>query len=323
MSHNLISVIIPVYNAAQWLSDTLDSLTSQSHTDFEVIMVDDGSTDNSSEICSRHCAADSRFRLVRQKNSGVSAARNSGIKEAQGEWLCFMDADDIMPPDALKNLFDSAAVSGTKIVVGNYIRGNKKSFKFPPPSSAPLPLQVLSSEDAIVAGLYQKRILNNPWGVIWHESIFKSPAPLRFRECRYEDLDLFYRAFERTDRICILDRTVYFYRDNPASFINTWSHARLDALDVTDRIVENMADKSIRLQRAARDRRFSAHYNMLLLMLRHGINLPEQRRRCLEVIRRYRRSELLDSNVRIKNKLGALISYLGMPAMKILCKLSL
>lgn len=323
MTHDLISVIIPVYNAAQWLSETLDSLKSQTYADFEAILVDDGSTDGSAAICREYCSADARFRLISQANGGVSSARNSGIDSAKGEWICFMDADDIMPPDALDSLLRAAIQSDTKITVGNYVRTNRKNFKFPSPASGPLPADTLSSEEAIETGLYQKRILNNPWGVIWHESIFRVPDKLRFRECRYEDLDLFYRAFERTDRICVLDRAVYFYRDNPASFINTWSRARLDALDVTDRIVSHMADKPERLRRAARDRRFSAHFNILLLMLHHGIPLPDQIDRCLRVIKEGRLEELRNPEVRIKNKLGALVSYLGLPAMKILCRLSL
>lgn len=318
----LISVIIPVYNAAPWLSEALDSLKVQTYPDFEVIMIDDGSTDNSSEICRRYSDSDSRFRIISQPNSGVSNARNRGVDESVGEWICFMDADDIMPCYALEALIKSAIGSNTKIAIGDYLRSNRALFDKSLTAAEPLPMTVMDSEDAIVTGLYQKRILNNPWGALFHASIFKEKPTLRFRDCRYEDLDLFYRAFERTDRICLLDLMVYVYRDNPASFINTWSRGRLDALDVTDRIVSHTLGKSLRLRRAARDRRFSAHFNILLLMLRHGIDLPLQKERCLKVIREDRLGELRDSNVRIKNKLGALLSYLGLPAMKLLCKLS-
>ena len=101
MKHmDMISVTVPVYNAEEWLRDALASLQAQTHSDFEVVLVDDGSNDGSPDICQEFCERDPRFRLIRQANAGVSAARNRGIEESRGEWIAFMDADDVMPPDA-------------------------------------------------------------------------------------------------------------------------------------------------------------------------------------------------------------------------------
>ena len=316
-STELISVIVPVYNAEEWVRDALASLQAQSYADFEAILVDDGSTDGSADICREYSEKDSRFRLIRQPNAGVSAARNTGLDSARGEWTAFMDADDIMPPDALETMMTAAAKSGAGIVAGGYTRGIPRHMPTGEGQSMTVP-----SDTAILIGLYQMKILNNPWGMLYHSSVFNGKRPLRFRQCRYEDLDLFYRAFERTDKICILDRTVYFYRDNPGSFINTWRQARLDVLDVTDRMAAHMSMRTPALLRAAQDRRFSAHFNMLMEMTRHGIDNPEQRERCLKVIKELRGNELTDGKVRIKNKLGAMISYLGMPAIRLLCRLS-
>lgn len=312
---NTISVIIPVYNAEKWLTEALESLQGQTFGDFEAILVDDGSTDRSAAICRNFCDKDPRFRLITQSNSGVSAARNLGIDLAKGEWIAFMDSDDIMPPDALEVMISHAHKSEAGIVAGGFVR--RIPSKMP---SGKGQAMTLPSDTAILIGLYQMRILNNPWGMLFNSSIFKEEPALRFRKCRYEDLDLFYRAFERTDKICILDRTVYFYRDTPGSFINTWSDARFDVLDVTDRIVEHMADRSPALLRAANDRRFSAHFNILVEMLRNGIDNPQQKERCLKVIKEQRTNEIYDGKVRLKNKLGALVSYLGLPAIRLLCR---
>ncbi|MDE6290351.1 MAG: glycosyltransferase [Muribaculaceae bacterium] len=312
-----ISVIIPVYNAERWLRDALASLQAQSYADFEAILVDDGSTDCSAAICKEFCGEDVRFRLVSQPNAGVSAARNSGLDRARGEWIAFMDADDVMPPDALAVLMDNAVKSGAGIVAGRYVREIPERVPKGEGHSMTVP-----SDTAILIGLYQKRILNSPCGVLYRTSVFSGGRPLRFRNCRYEDLDIFYQAFERTDKVCILDRTVYFYRNTPGSFINTWSDARLDALDVTDRMAEHMRHRSPALFRAAQDRRFSAHFNMLSEMMRHKVDNQKQINRCLDVIKAQRFNELTDRNVRFKNKLGALLSYLGMPAIRMLCRLS-
>lgn len=312
-----ISVIVPVYNAEDWLQDALASLQRQTYADFEVILVDDGSTDGSADICRKMCGQDPRFRIISQSNYGVSMARNAGLDHARGEWIAFMDADDEMPSDALAVMMEHAVKSGTDIIAGKYVRAIPTRMPYGEGKS-----MTVDSDSAIMVGLYQKRILNSPCGVLYRATVFNGRNPLRFRKGRYEDLDIFYQAFERTDRICILDRTVYFYRDNPDSFINTWSDGRLDVLDVTDRIVEHMRRRTAALLRAAEDRRFAAHFNMLVEMTRHGIDNPQQKERCLRVIKELRLKELTDGKTRIKNKLGALLSYFGMPAIRLVCRSS-
>lgn len=311
----LITVVVPVYNAGPWLGAALESLRSQSHARFEAILVDDGSSDGSSEICRRYAEEDSRFLYFRQDNDGVSAARNKGIDLSSGEWIAFMDADDLLPSDSLLTLLSAAKETGCLIVAGEY---SKKSPE--PKSSKKGEATTVPSEEAIRIGLYQKRILNNPWGMLFHRSVFSGPDPLRFRKCRYEDLDLFYRAFERVPRICLADTMVYYYRDNPGSFINTWSDSRLDALDVTDRIVEHMKKHHPSLLAAALDRRFSAHCNILAEMVRRSIRNRSAFERCMRVIREQRVAELRDPEVRLKNKLGALASYPLLPAIRMLCE---
>ena len=93
----MLSVIVPVWNAAPYLEECLSSLAYQKMAEMEVLLVDDGSTDRSAEICGRYAENDSRFRVIRRKHYGVSAARNAGLEKAVGEWILFLDADDAMP----------------------------------------------------------------------------------------------------------------------------------------------------------------------------------------------------------------------------------
>ena len=96
------SVIIPSYNSAAFLPQALDSLLSQTTGDFEIVVVDDGSTDDTQQILDAYAAKDPRVRCVRQENAGVSAARNNGLAAAKGDWVTFLDADDTYAPDTLQ-----------------------------------------------------------------------------------------------------------------------------------------------------------------------------------------------------------------------------
>lgn len=101
----MISIVIPVYNSECYLVECLDSVLSQTFVDFEVLLINDGSTDNSGEICERYVKKDTRFKVFHQKNSGVSAARNVGIENAKGEWITFVDSDDYIEENFLHCFF--------------------------------------------------------------------------------------------------------------------------------------------------------------------------------------------------------------------------
>src|SRR3954470_10398453 len=117
-----VSVVVPIYNVEPYLRHCLDSLAAQTFTDLEVVMVDDGSTDRSAEIARAYSARDPRFRLVRQPNRGLSAARNTGIDATGGEFLAFVDSDDVVAPTAYEQLVDALDASGSDLATGNVHR---------------------------------------------------------------------------------------------------------------------------------------------------------------------------------------------------------
>lgn len=96
-----ISIIVPVYKAEAYLHRCVDSLLAQTFTDFEVLLIDDGSPDRSGEICDAYAKKDARVRVFHQPNGGVSVARQRGVENAKGEWITFVDADDCLPQKSL------------------------------------------------------------------------------------------------------------------------------------------------------------------------------------------------------------------------------
>lgn len=114
-----ISIIVPVYNTEQYFPRCLNSILSQSFTDFELLLVDDGSTDGSGAICEAYADKDDRIRVFHKENGGVSSARNLGLDEAKGEWICFVDSDDEMLPNGLQTLANGIS-DEVDIVMGGY-----------------------------------------------------------------------------------------------------------------------------------------------------------------------------------------------------------
>ena len=105
MKHPQISIIVPVYNVEQYLQSCIDSIITQTYTDWELLLVDDGSPDRSGEICDEYAKKDNRIRVFHKRNGGVSSARNLGLDKAQGEWVTFIDADDYILSDFIKGLY--------------------------------------------------------------------------------------------------------------------------------------------------------------------------------------------------------------------------
>lgn len=324
----MVSVIIPAYNAAQFLSETVASVISQSYSDWEMLLVDDGSTDNTPGLCDSLAASDPRIHVFHKPNGGLSDARNYALDRAKGEYVTFLDADDLLHPDFLKKTLAVAASSGVPMVAVPYFpfHENVGSFMERRDSSLPRPLE-LSSFAALESACYQTpvgatgRVLDNAaWGKLYSSALWKEA---RFTVGTwYEDLDIFYRILLLAGDIAFLPVPLIAYRQHPASFLHTFSPRRADALDVADRMVAiiesgQLGEVPHSVMAAARVRRFAAHYNILTLLYANHAELPDVERRCVRVVREGRRSVINDPRARMRDRLGALFSYLGPRAIRI------
>ncbi|MFB4033578.1 glycosyltransferase family 2 protein, partial [Streptococcus pneumoniae] len=119
MENQLISVIVPVYNVEEYLKQCLDSILEQTFSNYEVILVNDGSTDSSGLICQEYAEKDTRIRYFEKENGGLSDARNYGIEQAQGEYLTFVDSDDLLDASHLTILYDALVNNDADISIAN------------------------------------------------------------------------------------------------------------------------------------------------------------------------------------------------------------
>ena len=204
MDNPLISIIIPVYNAEDYLDKCIQSVLQQDYENYELILVDDGSTDQSSNIISGWASKDRRIRFLHKENGGQSSARNLGLDQAKGTYISFVDADDYVESDYLSYLL-SLFTSNCRITACNHlvIRGNHKAANNKSED------RILSKKEAFEEVLFHGCIDIAPWAKLYKREVFQT---LRFPEGRiFEDTWLFGDILNQTDSVAFGNRCCYNY----------------------------------------------------------------------------------------------------------------
>lgn len=206
----MVSIVVPVHNAETFLQECLASLASQSYKDFEVLMVDDGSRDNSLAICREWAGKDSRFRVFSQENAGVSVARNRALQEAKGEYVCFVDADDVIAPDYLSRLLD-LSVDGRFPMCG-YTRDKALL------GSGGVLTSNYEAKQFIVHVVEESIDHPNLWMMLFKRNIIEEHG-IRFTPgcVRNEDTEFYIHCLMYEQSVVVSNYRAYFYRPNPAS----------------------------------------------------------------------------------------------------------
>ncbi len=323
----LITIVVPAFNAAPWIAECLDSILAQSFDDWQAIIVDDGSTDATADIAAEYALRDKRIRLMSRPNGGPSAARNTALDAVCTEYVTFVDADDILHPEALQRLMDLADSHPDISAVACWYTTHHFDTSKSLPEARP---RILSAHDAIIATL-RRRPYHEPMSCAkaFRTNLFDG---LRYTEGRrYEDLDIFYKLYWRAGAIVHDTAPIYFYRQHTASFVHRWDSHRADVLNVTDDIVtwsKGLGDA--KLVNAAMDRRLSARFNILVTAARtlraaqrdaiptdtdptqaatayDVAALQATMARCRKDIAADRRRALWDIHTRLRNRLALLV----------------
>ncbi|MGN1194929.1 MAG: glycosyltransferase family 2 protein [Acutalibacteraceae bacterium] len=232
----MISIIIPIYNAESNLRRMLDSVLAQTYTDYECILVDDGSTDASYDVCKEYENRDSRFFCFVQGNGGVSSARNRGLELAKGDYITFLDADDSIPEHYLAELY--AACKNADIAVCDTViyENGKETLRFTHKRSC------LTGTEAINFLLSRKHINSGPYSKLFKKEILKD---LQFPPLKtYEDILFVLDAFTRAEKIAVTDKTEYHYIQNSDGAMSAMmKEPSADIIVATDRILQFISER--------------------------------------------------------------------------------
>ena len=233
----MISVIVPVYCVEPYLRKCIDSILNQTYRDYEVILIDDGSPDECGNICDSYANKDSRVRVIHTDNHGLSAARNVGLTESQGDIICFIDSDDWIDPTMLEVMEAKMNETDADLCVCGFWFENdvtKKEYSFD--------YSICSSSTAIRV-LVNEKLNGNVWNKLYRRKLFceynsdKSDSQeydlIRFPEGKnYEDYFILHKLINNANKVVTLNESLYHYRLRRDSITKTYSAKNL--LDYAD-----------------------------------------------------------------------------------------
>lgn len=209
----LVSVVVPIYNVEKYLEDCLHTVIAQTYKNIEVILVDDGATDNSGKIADKLAKKNKNFVVIHKNNGGLSDARNAGIRAAKGEYITFVDSDDCIDIIFVENLMQAIMESGADIAQCN---NSRKLYQLGRGSGK---LTTLNGGNAFVELMRFKSISPTAWGKIYKISLFRDNN-LEFPVGRiHEDTAILYKLIYSASKVVCIDKVLYYYRVNNNSIM--------------------------------------------------------------------------------------------------------
>ena len=310
MSDPLISVLIPVYNVAKYLSKCLLSVEKQSYIHTEILIYDDGSDDGSEKICDDFVANHSNAQVFHFSNRGQAHARNFLIDHARGEYFVFVDSDDIIAPDYISTLYRLVKKYHCKVAVtslqtfheGDSFAVKKRKYEE----------KILTPMKAVELMNYQVKFDTWPVCKLYHRSIFTSG--IRYPEKKiFEDFAITYLLLFQSDRVAYCNKVSYFYLLRPTSTEGaSFSEKKMDgALEVIHSFDEHM-ELLTPIIKSYQCRMVSFACYLLLKMPRDYKNSDV----IVNLLIKNRRTVLLDYKARPKARVASVLSYMGFPFLK-------
>lgn len=286
---NKVSVIIPVFNVAKYIGRALDSLLAQTHQDWEAIMVDDGSTDDSASIARRYQERDKRFILISQENQGQAVARNNALKIISGEYVMYLDPDDMFHPQAMEICVNASLRDDSDMVTFTYDHPyrtlNKWLHKLGFNDIKPWNRNYKNYDYCVTDNIFRHvtecsnpKGINRKWKVkhcqAWRCLLKADLArKARFAEgVKYEDVPWWGEILLNVKRTTITKLPLYYYYPNPDSFImsaSTEEHIR--SLEVILKLTDKLFEKATPEQRKIWNTNFRNSYNRYLKKKQHRI----------------------------------------------------
>lgn len=309
----LVSIIIPVYNTEKYLPFCINSVLNQTYKNIEIIIVDDGSTDSSTDICNAFEKKDSRIRVLHKVNGGLSDARNVGTDNSTGEYIVYLDSDDYISEDYIEKSLEMCLNYSAEISIMQmcYVAESTNEILV---NQSENELLIFDAKEAIKESLYQKRFSCCAPSKMYKREILKN---IRFPVGRLsEDLAVSHKILGSATQIVYSSDYGYYYRQHDKSIMHTFNPRRLDALEWCDDIETYCAKNYPDIISAAKCRTFNVAVHLLLDLPINSENRDTLYNKIFAEIKRTRNTVLLDKEVRFREKAAAILSFFGEKILK-------
>lgn len=315
MSNEKVSVVVPVYNVEDYLKRCIDSILHQTYKNIEIILVDDGATDKSGQICDEYARKDSRIRVVHQKNRGLSGARNTGIDIAAGEYITFIDSDDYVADNYIEELISILEEKGADISI---CLGLKFDGKFASIIDNEKKILEFTSEEAIEDMLYRKIVNSYAWGKLFKTSFW---ADIRFPEgALFEDVKTIYKLYDLADKIVMTNQYLYYYYQRTGSIVNSgFDKRKLDVVKAGIEIKKFVDKKYPKISDAAISKIFISSLDQYR-KIPYGRRYQEEKKYLKSIIQKSRKKVLLDKNNKKIVRVIACMTCISTEGVRALCK---
>ncbi len=303
----LVSVIVPIYKVEEYLRECVDSIINQTYKNLEIILVDDGSPDKCGEICDEYARNDSRITVYHKENGGLSDARNYGMSRSHGEYIIFVDSDDVIKANFVEELMNVMEKYGADMAAGSCV-AFYNAVPFETKSGEEIYTGCTDADDAIRRMLYQEEIFStSACEKIYRRAVIEGieyPVGLY-----YEDLATAYRILLKSSKVAFTSEKLYGYRLRYGSITRqNYSPKMLSCILVSRQLYSEICEKCPALRVAAASRAFSVNRSTYFLL---PYDHKEERMKVWEEMKKYRREVLFDPHARKRERLAALMTYLG------------
>lgn len=238
----LISIVVPVYKVKEYINDCISSILQQSYPYFELILVDNGSPDNCGEICDQYALQDKRIHVIHKQNGGLSDARNAGINVAKGEYITFVDSDDIVHQDYLKNMLEAAIQYYADIVQCNF---SHKFSLLGEKNKGQKDMLIFNPTDALHDLLKMRTVQVNAWAKLYKLNLFKK-IRYPYGRINEDNLTTYKTIWTAKQPVVCLSQYLYYYRVNLKGIMNgDFSLNRYDVLSFEDEVEEYLGESTV------------------------------------------------------------------------------
>lgn len=302
----LISVVIPVYNVEAYLDRCIKSVLNQTYDNLQIILVDDGSKDESGKICENYMKIDSRILVIHQENQGLSGARNTGIKSAKGDYITFIDSDDYIENDYIEYLFDLATKYNAEISICTHRAIYETGLELSRESDKEF---VMNKEEALKNMLYYQDFDVSAWAKLYEKDLFKNVCfPIRRY---YEDAATTYKLIDLSNKIAFGGQSKYNYMIRNNSIVNNNNYkSKLDLIKSTEEMCGYINENYPNLKQASKRRLVYANLSTLRQIIDYDDNQSDVKK-IINTVRNTGVSLLFYNDVHIRDKFGIISCLFG------------